>query len=699
MNQLIEQLKSTEFWKRFSLGFFLVIVIACFIHFKELRMESLEIGAQSQGYIVAQVDFEFPDREATLILKQEAVRDIGPILMIDQGEIKKKRFEFENFLIHHRDWRSRIKKTTFEEMYNAADVVEESLLQARLTDPRTFQRLQESDISIVHYQVLNDLTTQSPMTLPDSFWQHLEYRIVKKFDFNPSVVSYILGYFKQDKWQLLQDHDTQRIFRHAVEASIPERYTQVKAGRNIIQRGDIVSERHIAMLKAMKRAIGENRNWFNIKTIFASLLFGFIVVALGTIYIKYNHKGIYASFSKLTLLITIIVLTLCLAKLFEYFLMRSGSHWMDMVRYPLIIPFAAILICILLNKHLAIFTTLFAAILLGTSLAVDHGRFLFLNTIAGLAIILFSKALRKRKEIFAATTRAWLSLVPALIAFKLYEGNFFDVSFLSDIISTFLCMMVIGIFVVAILPVLESVFHVMTDITLMEYVDPSNEVLHRLSIEAPGTYQHSLVVGSLSEAAAQAIGANGLFCRVASMYHDIGKLFNPHYFTENQMGAFDIHQLLTPLESTQVIIAHVAEGINLAKKYGLPKSFIDIIKEHHGTTLVYYFYCKQVELMKGDIDAVDEKQFCYAGPKPRSKESAIIMIADTVEAASRSLEDPNEKTIQGLVDRLVEDKAEEGQFDECQLTFEELGVVKKIIAKTLSITRHLRIKYPEKKKG
>ncbi|MDN3503999.1 MAG: HDIG domain-containing protein [Rhabdochlamydiaceae bacterium] len=695
---MIEQLKSSQFWKKFALGFSLLVALFCFLHFKEVRIESLEIGAQSQNYIVAQVDFEFPDREATLILKQEAVRDIGHILMIDEGEIKKKRFEFENFLIHHRDWRTRIKKTTFEEVYNAADVVEEYLLEARLTDPRTFQRMKESDISVSHYQVVQNITAEKSITLPNTFWQHLEYLIVKKYDFNPNVVSYILGYFKQDKWKLEQDHNAQRIFRHAVEASIPERYTKMKSGRNIIGRKDMVTERHVAMLKAMKRAIGENRNIWQWRTICGSLLFSFIIVMLGWMYVKHNHKEIYRSFSKLILYVTIIVLTLIITKSLEYVLIQSGNHWMEMIRYPLVVPFTAILICILLNKHLAIFTTLFITILLGTTLAVDHGRFIFLNTIGGLAIILFSKSLRKRKEIFSATMRAWLSVVPALIAFKLYENQFFDIPIVTDLISTFSFMVVIAILVIAILPALESIFHVMTDITLMEYVDPNNELLRRLSLEAPGTYQHSLVVGSLSEAAAHAIGANGLFCRVASMYHDIGKLFNPHYFTENQMGAFDIHQLLTPLESTQVIIAHVSEGVTLAKKYSLPKSFIEIILEHHGTTLVYYFYCKQVELMKGNVDSVDESQFCYPGPKPRSKESAIIMIADTIEAASRSLDDPSEKTIGELVDRLVDDKAEEGQFDECQLTFEELGIVKKKIVKTLSITRHLRIKYPERKK-
>lgn len=251
---------------------------------------------------------------------------------------------------------------------------------------------------------------------------------------------------------------------------------------------------------------------------------------------------------------------------------------------------------------------------------------------------------------------------------------------------------------IGLLPLLESLFFVMTDMTLMEYMDPNNELLRRLSVEAPGTYQHCLVVGNLAENAARAIGANGLFCRVATLYHDIGKLFNPHYFTENQLGGFNIHQLLTPLESTQVIIAHVTEGEALARKYHLPQSFIDIIREHHGTTLVYFFYHKQLEMMEGDKSKVEERFFRYPGPKPHSKESAIIMLADTIEAASRSLAEISEESLSHMVDKLVNEKAEDNQLDQCQLTFEELGIVKKSLVKTLVITGHLRVKYPERKK-
>ncbi len=179
----------------------------------------------------------------------------------------------------------------------------------------------------------------------------------------------------------------------------------------------------------------------------------------------------------------------------------------------------------------------------------------------------------------------------------------------------------------------------------------------------------------------------------------MGKILNPQFYTENQQGSVNIHLLLTPLESAQVIISHVTDGEGLARKYRLPQPFIDIIREHHGTTLVYYFYRKQLELKGNRIEEVDEEAFRYPGPKPRTKESAIIMICDTVEAASRSAEEVSEAALTKLIDRLIAEKAEERQFDDCQLTFEELGKIKKTLLRCLLLSQHIRVKYPKREKN
>ena len=424
-----------------------------------------------------------------------------------------------------------------------------------------------------------------------------------------------------------------------------------------------------------------------------------MIVALGTVYLRIFHNNVYQSFQQIAIFATICVATLVFAKVTEYFLIETSHHLIEIVRYPLFVPFAAILICILIDHHVALIAVLFLGVVLAVTLAVDHNRFLILNIVAGIVSIIATRGVRKRKEVFVVCGKVWVACIPVLVAFNLNRNLHWDIPIGADFVSTLVFMIIIAILVVGFLPILESIFRVMTDITLIEYMDPSNELLRRLSIEAPGTYQHSLVVSFMAESAAQAIGANSLLCRAAAQYHDVGKLFNPHYFTENQMGGFNIHQLLTPTESAQVIIKHVEEGLALAKKHNLPKSFQDVIREHHGTTLTFYFYSKQVELMGGNVDAVDEKQFRYPGPKPRSKESAIIMIADSAEAGAKSLDDHSDENLTALMDRIIADKAEEAQFDACKLTYEEVGIVKQTILKYLITMYGRRVPPPEKRKS
>lgn len=695
-NRTIEWLKKDNLGKRLLVGLIMMLSLAVFLHFREVRIEMLEPGMIAKHYVVAQVDFEFHDQDSTYILRQEALKDLGSVYLIDEKEIKERRFNFENYLIYHPTWRNQAEDSTFEEMSTIADKLEDALFAARFTDTRTLKKMEELDLDIEDYFVISSHRGSSTI-LPAEFWQTIG-NIVEKKKFPKGSVFLVVNYFQKFQWTLENDLLSQGKLREIVEQSIPEKIKKIRSGSRIIDQGEKVTAKHIAMLQAMKSAIAENRKLLTPVTVMGSLLFAFFLVVLGGYYFKFNHKDVLKSVYKLSLYVTIVILTLVFAKITEFLLLKNTSSVLELIRYPLFIPFAAILLTVLLNSQIALFSTCFLAVLLGISLAVDSNRFIMMNLILGIIAILFSKGLRKRKEVFVVCAKIWLTGIPIILSYNFIKNTWWNVSVIGDMVSTFCFMILTSILVIGLLPLLESIFHVMTDITLMEYMDPNNELLRRLSVEAPGTYQHSLVVGTLAEAAAQAIGANGLFCRVSTQYHDIGKLFNPHYFTENQLGGFNIHQLLTPAESSQVIIAHVSEGEALARKYKLPQSFIDIIKEHHGTTLVYYFYCKQVEQAGGDVDAVDEKLFRYPGPKPRSKESAIIMIADTVEAASRSLEDSSEDSLTRLVDSLVLDKNEEAQFDECQLTFEELGLVKRAIVKTLSVARHLRVRYPEKKR-
>lgn len=255
---------------------------------------------------------------------------------------------------------------------------------------------------------------------------------------------------------------------------------------------------------------------------------------------------------------------------------------------------------------------------------------------------------------------------------------------------------VCGIIVIGVLPVFEYLFKVVTNISLLELADFNHPLLERLTQEASGTYHHSLVVGNLSDAAARAVGVNALLARIGAYYHDIGKLSKPHYFSENQKLDFDTnkHEDLTPTMSRLIIMNHVKEGVEIAKKYKLNPTLIDFIQQHHGNSLVYYFYHRAL-VSSEESEEVKQEGFRYPGPKPKTKETAIVLLADSVEAATRTLKDANIIRIEEIVHKVINNKFIDGQLDECDLTLKELEKIAAVFIKLLSAMYHTRITYPD----
>jgi putative nucleotidyltransferase with HDIG domain len=680
---------------RLAIGLAFIVCLFAILHFREERVEVLELNTIAPGYSVAQVDFDFFDEEATIILKQEALRDVGKILKLPENQVRQRRSEYENFLISNQEWRKAVENASLEEMYLAMDLLEKALTKLRFTDPRTLQKMKRVSMPVSHVVLFAPTNRVEEQYIPNRVWSNMVRDIFEGQSISPSAIAYLTNYFEGKPWRFEEDIPIERNLRRRLQAEVPDKYTHVGAGSRIIDQGERVTTRHIAMFQAMKKALGEKHNLWHPLTLMGSLMLAALLTAACGAYLYINHPQVLLSNRQLFLLVTLVVLTMGLAKITELFLLSSKSNLIEIVRYPIIVPFAAILLTSLMNASIATFACGFLIIILAIALSFDREPFMIVNFTAALVAILSTRSLRHRKEVFAICGKAWIFSLLAITAIHFYK-NTINTSLPADVISSVIFMLLTAVLVVGLLPLLESGFRIMTDVTLMEYMDPNNDLLRRLALEAPGTYQHSIVVGNLTEAAAAATGANGLFCRVATLYHDIGKIVNPQYFTENQMGGMNIHQLLTPQESAQVIIAHVSEGVAIARKAGLPEQFIDIIKEHHGTTLAYYFYRKQLDLVGGDKSLVDEKEFRYAGPKPRSKESAIIMIADSLEAASRSLDKMTELSLMELANRLVKDKADDGQFDQCLLTFEELAIVKETLVKTLVAYGHARVKYPSR---
>lgn len=678
-----------------------ILIVLCFVttlfiylHFREERVDILELNTKAPRYVVAQVDFDFIDEEATLILRQESVADVGKIYALNQDQIEKRRKQFEDDLLYKEEWRDLIHKGEVETIYKGLSILSNALIQMRLTDPRTFQKMNEYHIPTTIYQVFSTAAHVSQTELPQGIWEELRTHYLPEKFFQSSIATFLIGYFKNQQWILAEDISAEKEVRKAIQSSIPERTTHIHAGSRIIDQGEKVTLRHLAMLQAMKEVLSSQRNLWHPMTFIGTFLMTIILTGVSGFYLHFNYPQVLHSNRRLGLLVTIILMTLIFAKAVEYFLVNSTNSLFDLVRYPLLLPFAVILTTNLLSAGMATFVMGALGVLFTMVLAFNPSTFLLINVITALVAILSTRSLTKRKEIFIVSIKAWISCFFIIISYHCYDNTFFSWKIIADFASTAAFMAMTSVLVLGILPLLEGSFGIMSDVSLMEYLDPNHELLRRLSFEIPGTYQHTLVVCNIAEGAAQAIGANSLFCRVATLYHDIGKMATPQFFTENQEEGMDVHKLLTPIESSQAIMAHVTEGVVMARKAGLPEQFIDIIKEHHGTTLVYYFYRKQLEKMGGDLEKVEERDFRYSGPKPRSKESVIIMIADSFEAASRSLDKVDEVTLTELINRLIQEKAEDGQFDNCLLTFEELGIIKRAMVKTLSAAYHSRIKYP-----
>jgi len=361
---------------------------------------------------------------------------------------------------------------------------------------------------------------------------------------------------------------------------------------------------------------------------------------------------------------------------------------------------AALILTIAYNQRFAAVMVLFYCIFAYFAIyRLANANMLLIMIAAAIPYCFFVKEIRTRMKLLE------VSLVAAVTTFLMASATeFLSSQVLSKNIlivagSNAAITLVVGVLIQGLLPVIEKVFRIATSMTLLDYSDANQPLLRRLALEAPGTFSHSLFIGSIAEAAAEAIGRNGLLCRVGSYYHDIGKINKPGYFVENQLGTISWHKELSPAMSQLIIVGHVKDGLELAKEYGLPAVLWQFIETHHGTTLVEYFYDAAMKQHKQD-DSPDnlppaEGDFRYPGPKPRTKEAAIVMLADVAEGAVRSLSEPNPTKIEAVVHNMAMKRLQDGQFDECDLSLRELSQIEAAMAKTLIAHYHGRIAYPK----
>jgi len=412
------------------------------------------------------------------------------------------------------------------------------------------------------------------------------------------------------------------------------------------------------------------------------------------------------------LLMLVTILTQLLLVKFSLYLGKSFSLGSDYIFLMAPYAFAPMIMSLLLGRSLGTMAALYASLLGGLLVGGEFAfKFLIFSLVCGFVAVYLTHDMRRRSRLvraglFVGITGAVLGCAMGVIPFLSpeIEWSFIGMQCLTAIIVGVLTAMVIS----GILPVLESAFCITTALSWLEMADLNHPLMKRMTLEAPGTYHHCLVLANLSEAAAEAIGANGTKCRACSYFHDIGKLNKPEYFIENNDGIDNPHDELTPTMSALVIMAHVKDGVDLALKHRLNAEIVDIIREHHGTSLIYYFYHRALKLKEEleeqvrqdktreeDVPEVAESGFRYPGPKPRTRESAIISLADAVESASRSLVKPTLQRIEQLIEEITDSRLRDDQLDECDLTLHDIALIKKSFAITLRSMMHSRIAYPK----
>ena len=470
---------------------------------------------------------------------------------------------------------------------------------------------------------------------------------------------------------------------------------QIKKGEMIVREGERVTPAQIAKLRALRDLGRDNRG--------AQTAFGLMICTLLLIYASYHFSLInirkFRPDSRDLLFLSLVFVGLFVLIKVAIFIatgLESTFAYIDSSSYYYAIPFAlgAMLVRIVLNSESALIfsicSSLLVGILFGNSLVM--ALYALTSSLVGAHGVRYCK---ERSTLYRAGL--WVALANAglLIGIHFMAGRSLEVQLVYK-----LCMGLFGglfsaMIVNGIIPLIESGFKYTTDVKLLELANMNSPVLRELMVQAPGTYHHSIVVGNLVEAAAEAINANPLLARVAAYYHDIGKIKKPLYFIENSGGQRNRHDKLAPSMSALVLTSHVKDGVEMAREHKLGNEIVDIIQQHHGTSLIKFFYDRAKSQADPGVQQIDERDYRYHGPKPQTREAALIMLADAIEAASKTLTDPTQARIQGMVQKLINNVFIDGQLDECELTLKDLHLIAKSFNMVLAGTFHHRVDYPE----
>lgn len=630
--------------------------------------------------LLAPFDFAIKKTDAELTLEKQEVSDAS-ILYFDLDNTVKPRVIREYTSEFRRVFSDSIRRTTYNSLYRVGqDIISEFYLLGVLSESYNF-----SETSNV--VILEDHVKKQEGFFSEVIKQDAVKPIIEKILVNNNL-AHFKSAFVSLFFDLLEPNLT--FNKSFTEKALQEELNKIALARGsvekgtlIIAKGEVVDAEKFQILKSLQSEF-ESQEWS--KSNYYWIIFAYtLLVALSLLmlflFLRKYRIEVFENNTKVTFIFFNIFLMIFITTL----VVNYDSKFI----YVVPICILPLIFKAFFDARLGLFAHVITVLLLGFIVPNSY-EYMFLQILAGIVTILTVSELYKRANLFISVGQITLVYIIAYFAFfVIHEGSVENIK--GEMFIWFILNGLATLFVQPLIYAYEKIFGLVSDVSLLELSDTNSNLLKELSNKAPGTFHHSLNVANLAEASANEIGANAMLVRVGALYHDIGKMKNPTYFTENQSSGINPHDELSSKESARIITAHVIDGIEIAKKYNLPDRVIDFIRTHHGTSVVYYFYMKE----KNDIEAVNKADFSYPGPKPFSKETAILMMCDSVEAASKSLKEPTSTKIDAFVESIVDKQIEEGQFLNANITFKEIQSIKKVLKHKLANIYHLRIEYPE----
>jgi len=640
---------------------------------------------------------EFIDIETTENLKEKAAKSIKEVYDLNLVSIENVEKQIDNIFIKIKEHKKTLSKSSSdtnisvgnvekfadEDFKKIATEINENLgLNINEDVIINCFRLDDLSLSKINRDIKNSVRRIMEQGIKENDLENAKKQLVREIseisiDHHDALIASEIGNTLIQPSLFLNIEETEKRRQEAI-SSVEEIKKIIQKGQIIIRKGEIVTLEDIAILSAL----GLQNPKFNYYNIIGIILITTIFLLLVVLYLIYFHSDIYEDISKLILLSIICIFIVLVAKMISPI---SG--------YLIPIAAASMLIAISLGPKIAMLVTVILSFLMSFIISGEI-NYILVAIIGGIVSIYSIRMATQRSSL----TRAGLMIagvnIITISALGLInnEGYYLILKDnLWGVLNGFLAV----ILTIGILPFLESFFDITTSFKLMELSNPNQPLLKKIIVEAPGTYHHSIVVGNLSETAVEEIGGNGLLARVGSLYHDIGKIKRPYFFTENQEAYKNIHDDMEPSLSALVIASHVKEGVELAKKNKLPKDIIDIITQHHGTGLITYFFHRALKENGSSVDKIAEENYRYSGPKPQTKEAGIILLADSLEAATRTLTNPTPSRIKSLVKEIIQKNLENGQLEECDLTLRDLDKIGDSFSRILTGMFHSRVEYPD----